>query len=128
MAARSRMLRVLVVDEDALLCWAIGQTLAAAGCDVSVADSLDAARDVFATGSPDAALIGAPGVKDGGLAVLSEVRQRAPRCAVIVMTAAGTAELVQQARALGARAVLFKPFDMLGLAAAVVNACRQPLN
>jgi DNA-binding NtrC family response regulator len=60
------------------------------------------------------------------LHVLAAMRRLSPRTPVILMTAHGTPELADAARALGAFAVIDKPFDMgdLGpLAAQASSGC-----
>ena len=63
------------------------------------------------------------------LALLSRIRQLSPRSAVLMMTAFGTPEVIEQALALGVSRVIEKPFEMHDLEAMVVEACaaRSPL-
>lgn len=120
---------MLVVDDDALLCWAIVQTLTAAGYDVVSARPPAAARHALAGGLDlNVALIEASRAVPSGLDLLRLLRQRAPQCAVILMAVVVTPDVTRLAQRFGARAVLCKPFDMHGLVATVFQVCRQPRN
>lgn len=107
-------LRVLIVEDEPLLRWALSETLAAAGHTVIAADdaasALRAVDDAATT--LDAILLDyrLPGAN--GLGLLAQLRQRAPASPVVVMTACNTPELTEAARALGAYRVLDKPFEM----------------
>jgi DNA-binding NtrC family response regulator len=56
------------------------------------------------------------------LRLLEEVRRRIPTSAVVLMTAHGTAEMVQGALDRGAYCVLSKPFDMHTIPSVVADA------
>ena len=56
-------------------------------------------------------------------ALLARIRQLSPRSAVLMMTAFGTPEVIEQALALGVSRVIEKPFEMHDLEAMVVEAC-----
>jgi DNA-binding NarL/FixJ family response regulator len=56
------------------------------------------------------------------LALLGRIRHAAPDAAVVMMTAYGTPEMINGALALGAQAVMTKPFDMHDLPAVVCDA------
>jgi DNA-binding NtrC family response regulator len=58
------------------------------------------------------------------LQLLDEMRQRMPRSAVVLMTAYGTQEVVQDALEHGAYCVLTKPFDMHEIAVLAQDAFR----
>lgn len=120
---------MLVVDEDALLRWAIVETLTAAGYDVVTASTLGSVRHVLAPGLDlNVALIEASQLDPSGLDLLGLLGHWAPQCAVILMAVVVTPDVARQARRFGARAVLCKPFDMHGLAATLSQVCRQTLN
>jgi two-component system, NtrC family, response regulator AtoC len=120
--------RVLVVDDEPLLRWSVAETLGDQGWQVTEAADEESAMAAF----PEiAAAIGLvfldlrlPDSDD--LHVLAAMRRLSPRTPVILMTAHGTPELADAARALGAFAVIDKPFDMgdLGpLAAQASSGC-----
>jgi DNA-binding NtrC family response regulator len=117
-------LRVLVVDDEALIRWSIGESLAREGHRVLEASSAQAALDLINSESEpiDVVLLDLrlPDSRDLGL--LGRIRQLSPGTAIVLMTAYGTPDLVEHARALGACAVIGKPFDMFALDALVRDA------
>ncbi|HTL43169.1 MAG TPA: response regulator [Vicinamibacterales bacterium] len=119
-------LRVLVVDDEALIRWSLVQTLNDSGHETAEAmDAASAIRTVLESPRPfDVALLDLrlPDSKD--LELLARVRRVAPRTQVILMTAYGTPEIVQGAIDLGAFRVLAKPIEMSDITALVANASR----
>jgi len=119
-------LRVLVVDDEALIRWSLVQTLNDSGHETAEAmDAASAIRTVLEAPRPyDVALLDLrlPDSKD--LELLARVRRVAPRTQVILMTAYGTPEIVQGAIDLGAFRVLAKPIEMSDITALVANASR----
>ena len=109
-----RSLRVLVVDDEALLRWSIGQVLRRQGHTVVEATSARSARQIMTdTAEPiDVVLLDLRLPDSNDLALLEEVRHRMPRSAVVLMTADGTPEVAEAALRLGAYRIVSKPFDM----------------
>jgi DNA-binding NtrC family response regulator len=105
---------VLVVDDEALLRWSMAETLGDQGWQVTEAadeESAMAAVPEIAAASGLVFLdLRLPDSDD--LHVLAAMRRLSPRTPVILMTAYGTPDLADAARALGAFAVIDKPFDM----------------
>lgn len=114
MASEGHGLRVLVVEDDSLLSWALSDTLTDAGCAVSQAiDGASALHAVAKATTPfDVVLLDyrLPDIDD--LSLLARVHHRSPSSALLFMTAYGTPELLRSAREVGASGVLNKPFDM----------------
>lgn len=110
-------LRILIVEEELLIRWSIGEVLAEAGhLVVQTADARAALRELTArSGAFDVVLLdlNLPDCQDYGLC--RKVRQLAPTAVLVVMTAYGTPELTAEGRRHGAFAVLHKPFDMGGV-------------
>jgi DNA-binding NtrC family response regulator len=106
--------RVLVVDDESLVRWSLAETLGASGYEVTEAKNGASAIQVFASlrDGTDVVLLDLrlPDVDD--LRILAAMRQLSPEVPVIVMTAFGTPELLNEALRLGAFAVIDKPFDM----------------
>ncbi|HLG57552.1 MAG TPA: response regulator [Vicinamibacterales bacterium] len=120
-------LTVLVVDDEALLRWSIAELLRRGGHTVIEATSADNARDAI-TQTPeriDVVLLDYRLPDSNDLRFLEEVRRRLPLAAVVLMTAFGTPEMVQDAMDRGAYCVLSKPFDMHGIEALVTDAHRS---
>lgn len=127
MESSSRPLRVLVVDDEALLRWSLAEVLRSRGHTV-----LEAATAATAS----TAMIDTPGAIDvvlldyrlpdaSGLDGLRDVRRRAPQAAVVLMTAYATPEVIEDALELGAHCVMNKPFDMHAVEDVVLNAHRR---
>lgn len=113
MGSPAKLLRILVVDDEALIRWSITETLAAAGHQVTEAsDAATALRAV--TDAPDFDLVlldfRLPDSNDLGL--LKKIRRMAPAAAVVMMTAFGTPDMTAGAMELGVSRVLNKPFNM----------------
>jgi DNA-binding NtrC family response regulator len=105
--------QVLVVDDEPLIRWCIAETLGAAGYGITEAqDAASALRALAGMTQPDVILLDLRLPDSSDLGLLQQIRSIAPTAAVIMMTAFGTPEVTAAARALGARAVLTKPFDM----------------
>jgi DNA-binding NtrC family response regulator len=106
--------RVLVVDDEALMRWSVAETLGEQGWQVTEAVDGVSAMDAF----PEIAH--AKGVvfldlwlpDSNDLQLLAAMHGQSPGTPVILMTAHGTPDLVDEARALGAFAVIDKPFDL----------------
>ena len=117
-AEKSRPPRVLVVDDEALIRWSVAETLGDQGWQVTEAANAQSAMVAF----PDIAAASGLVFLDlrlpdsDDLHVLAAMRRLSPHTPVILMTAHGTPDLAEAARALGAFAVLDKPFDMGELA------------
>ena len=118
-AKKSPRPRILVVDDDRLLRWALTETLTARGCDVSEAPDANAAMEAIGFGPRcDRVLLDfrLPDARD--LKLLAHIRETTPATPVILMTAFGTRELAEQIAALGATFVS-KPFDLNDFAAGI---------
>jgi len=116
MQKKSASRHVLVVDDDRLVRWALTETLTAGGYGVTEACDAHSAIEACDGDCPaDLILLDLwlPDADD--LSVLSCIRRHLPNTPVILMTAFGTREIVEQATAQGA-IVLAKPFDMSELA------------
>ena len=107
-------LRVLVVDDEALLRWAIGETLRMHGYEVDEAADADSAVHALcdAPNLPDIVLLDLRLPDCADLTLLEQVRLLAPAATVVLMTAYGTPDVRARARSLGAAFVLDKPFDV----------------
>jgi DNA-binding NtrC family response regulator len=115
---------VLVVDDEALIRWSLAESLSDAGYRVAEAASAgEALRRVDADGGIALVLLDLRMPDCSDLGFFQALRQRVPSTPIIVMTAYGSAELEQEARAAGAFDVVKKPFDM----SAMVGLAARPL-
>jgi DNA-binding NtrC family response regulator len=105
--------RILIVDDDPLMRFALGQTLSDSGCEVAeAADGAAATRAV--TGAPhrfDVVLLDDAMPDSRDLRLLSRLRSLSPASRVIMMTTHPTPALVAGATQNGAVCVLNKPID-----------------
>jgi DNA-binding NtrC family response regulator len=119
-------LRVLIVEDEALIRWAVAEALTAAGHSVLEAPDAATARRVVAEAVRplDAVLLDLRLPDSSDLSLLATIRRETPSTAVVMMTAHGTREDAANAEALGAFAVVEKPFDVDQIEQVVVAACR----
>jgi DNA-binding NtrC family response regulator len=105
---------VLVVDDEPLVRWSIGETLRLHGCRITEAgDGQTALASLrWSTAPPDAVILDLKLPDSDDLTLLMGVRRLAPSAAVILMTAFATPEIVEEAKRLGAFTVLDKPFEL----------------
>jgi DNA-binding NtrC family response regulator len=119
-----RRLRILVVEDEALIRWSIAETLGHEGHTVieagNAASAIEAMEDSAA--DIDVVLLDCRLPDSNDLSLLASVRRMQPRSAVVMMTAYGTPEVTAGALALGAYRVVGKPFDMQALESLVVEA------
>jgi two-component system NtrC family response regulator len=116
-------LHALVVDDEPLIRWSVAESLAGLGIDVEyAADAASALKMVTTAALPfDVVVLDLrlPDMHD--LSLLSTLRQLLPSATLVLMTAFGTPEILDQARGLGA-AVLNKPFELSELNATVLGS------
>jgi DNA-binding NtrC family response regulator len=115
--------RILVVDDEALVRWSVGETLRDRGFDVVEAgDGHTAVRAIVDEPVPtDLVLLDLRLPDSNDLRLLGRIRRLAPSTPVIVMTAFGTPEVTAEARRLGAATVVEKPFDIEQLSGLVCS-------
>jgi len=121
MMQTERLFRILVVDDEMLLRWSLAEILRGGGHTVLEAASASEARKAMTDGI-DVVLLDLRLPDSTDLRLLEEVRSRMPHSTVIVMTAFGTPELVQDALERGAYCVMNKPFDIHAVEAVIRNA------
>ena len=120
---RPRSLHVLVVDDEALIRWSLAETLAEEGHRVSEAGDGTTALALLDRAEPfDVVLLDYHLPDSQGLTLLGSIRRLAPEAVVIMMTAFGTPEMVDEALRLGVYNVVSKPFDMHDIAPLVLAA------
>ena len=127
MEKKSPALRVLVVDDEALIRWSIVETLTDLGYSVVEAGDGDSALRTLGDASKpiDVILLDYRLPDSDSLTLLSTIRRIAPTSQVIMMTAYGTPDVTRGALALGAWRVMSKPFEMREMAADVQRASRS---
>jgi DNA-binding NtrC family response regulator len=110
---KSVKLHILIVDDEALIRWSIGETLAHAGYDVSEAGNAKETLQRLSTGPvPDVILLDYRLPDSADLKLLETVRRLVPHSPVVMMTAYGSPAMQAGALALGAHRVVSKPVEM----------------
>ena len=117
-------LRILVVDDEALIRWSLVQTLSDAGqLTAEAANAATALRAVSDASTPfDVILLDFRLPDSNDLTLLSRLRRLSPATQVILMTAYGTPEVVQGALDLGVFRVVAKPLEMNEVSTLVIDA------
>jgi two-component system, chemotaxis family, chemotaxis protein CheY len=105
--------RVLVVDDNAVVRLALSGVIRQ---DLSLtlageASNGESALEAIKTFQPDVVCLDIAMPRMDGLATLKHLREADPQLRVIIITARGTAEIVEEARALGADGFIVKPFN-----------------
>jgi two-component system nitrogen regulation response regulator GlnG len=108
----SDAMRVLVVDDDAAVCWALEQALTGQGYQVLVAADAAAARRALRRGLPDLVITDVRMPGESGLDLLAGLHADHPGLPVVVSTAHGTMETAVEAVRRGAFDYLPKPLDL----------------
>ena len=118
-----RTRRVLVIDDDRMLCELIRTTFELEGFDVDTAYDVIEAERVLAESRPDAILldIGLPGID--GIFYLERLRETPQTSKLPIIAISGSEEAGRRARLAGANAVLIKPLEPLHLLATVNKLC-----
>jgi response regulator RpfG family c-di-GMP phosphodiesterase len=117
--------RILVVDDDELLCELIRTTFELEGFHVDSARDVIEAERVLAKSRPHAILldIGLPGID--GIFYLERLRETPLTRKIPIVAISGSDEAGRAARAVGAEAFLRKPFSPLELLALVTPLIRR---
>ena len=113
---------ILVVDDDAAVCWALEQALTGAGYGVAVAADAAVARRSVKRRLPDLVITDVRMPGESGLDLLGYLHSAHPALPVIVSTAYGTVETAVAAVARGAFDYVAKPFDLERTLAVVARA------
>lgn len=103
--------KVLVVDDDRLMCWSLKRALMRAGYAVSVTNSGEEASEILQKNSFDLVITDFKMSGINGLELLREVRKSCPLAKSILMTAFGSDAIEQTAKKHGAGYVT-KPFQV----------------
>lgn len=117
--------RILVVDDQMAICYALRRFLEAEGFDVSTASSGREALSLARTENPDVVImdVSMPGMD--GLEALSRLKSAHPAVQVVLMTAFSSTERAIAAMKQGAFDFLLKPFDNSHLLKVVRDALRS---
>ena len=111
--------RVMVVDDEKLIRWSVGERLTRSGYQVSSAESGEQALAMLAAERPEVMLLDVrlPGID--GLETLRRALVQQPDLVVLMMSAHGTVDIAVEGMKHGAVDFLTKPFPFLTLEEAV---------
>jgi len=114
--------RILVVDDEKLIRWSVGERLQRGGYEVLSAESGEEALELLGAQSPDLMLLDVrlPGID--GIATLQRALGLRPELEVLMMSAHSTVDIAVEAMKHGAIDFLVKPFPFQALDAAVERA------
>ena len=117
--------RILIVDDEPSIRDLLMRLLSKSGYAVSVADTGEAALEALVAGKFDAVMVdkNLPGI--GGLDVLRAIGEKYPDTLSIMMTAFPSAQAEADARALGARGFVVKPFAIRDVLRTVADVLRD---
>jgi two-component system NtrC family response regulator len=117
-------LRILLVEDENLIRWAVSETLTSAGHRVIEApDAATALRAVGQASEPfDVILLDFRLPDSDDLSLVERIRPQAPSSALVMMTAYGTPQMAEHAKQLGVFTILAKPFDVGVLEDVIVKA------
>lgn len=109
------MVRLLVIDDEKGMCWALKKALEEGGYEVLTALSGPEGLSMLKRENFDLVLldIKMPGMS--GLEALEEIRKTSPSLPVIIMTALSSLPVALEAMQKGADAYVTKPFQMSAL-------------
>lgn len=104
--------KVLVVDDESLICWSLSKMLERAGFQVDTANSGNEAREKFESFKPDMAILDICLPDVDGLDLLREFKALDEDLLVLMITAEALSESVFRAFKLGAEDYIGKPFNL----------------
>ena len=106
------MSRILVVDDEASICWAFRESLTDEGHHVEVAASVEEGLRIAGSSPLDAVVLDVRLPGQDGLSSMRAFRDRLGPAPIILMTAFGDLETAVRAMEGGAFDYLVKPFDL----------------
>lgn len=121
---KSAKVGVLIVDDEYLIRWSLGQTLLAH--DYAVMEAGDGKHALALLRNPpepvEVIMLDYRLPDSNGLELLVAIRGLSPGSRIVMMTAYGTAEVFAEALRLGAVGVVHKPIEMQDVAGIVSRA------
>lgn len=120
-----RSVKILIVDDQPGVRRLLQEVLRAAGYDVHAASSGIEALAILPQTAPDLILLDMKMPGMDGLETLRHIRERDKVVRVIIMTAYGELEILNQAHSLGIIGNFIKPFDIDELKNLIANMSRS---
>lgn len=119
------MSRILIVDDEASICWAFRESLTDEGHHVEVASSAEEGLQIAGAARPDAVVLDVRLPGTDGLTAMKAFRDRIGPAPIIIITAFGNLETAVRAMEGGAFDYLVKPFDLDQATTAVRRALEK---
>lgn len=116
--------KILIVDDSATVRSQVREVLVSAGFQtIEAADGAEGLKIIVARDDLDGVVCDVNMPRMGGLQLLEciKAKGRLPGLPIVMLTTAGQASLVEQAKAAGAKAWVMKPFKPASLIAAVLK-------
>ncbi len=104
---------LLIVDDQTGVRSLLYETFAGEGYSVRLADGGKAALAMISQKLPNLIILDLKMPLLNGIETLKELRKTQPDIAVIIMSACGDTEMLEEARVLGVKEYIVKPFDIL---------------
>ena len=117
--------RVLVVDDEQLICWSLSEALVNAGYSVETACSGAEAREKFHSFSPHIALLDVALPDVSGLELLEKFKQEDESLIAIMITANAHLDSTIRALKLGAEDYISKPFKLDKVEQTIADAVKK---
>ncbi len=120
------MSEILIVDDEASICWALSEALKDEGHAVCSASSAEEGLEAARARRFDAVVLDVrlPGLD--GLAAMGVFRDQTPGAPIIMITAFGSLETAVRAVAAGAHDYMVKPFELDHAVAVITRALETP--
>lgn len=118
-------LRLLIVDDDNLIRWALAQEFSAHGIAVSICHDGKEALDRIHAAHYDLAILDVHLPDANGIEILEEIKRVSPGTRVIVISADADTANIRRAIAAGAEQFIEKPFDPAVIGARVLDMFRD---
>ena len=115
-------IRILIVDDEALVCWSLSRALQEEGYEVSTAQSGEEALDIMTEWKFDLVVTDLRLPQLNGMDLLREIKRRFPKCKVLMISAFGTPRVRDEAMKEGVLQFFDKPFDIKELRESVRSA------
>ena len=123
MVPQDTQIKVLVVDDEPLIRWAVTEMLGDLGYRVVQAGDARGAMSAISESAPfEIVLLDVRLPDSDDLLLLARLRALIPDARIILMTAHNTRDMTERALDLGAFTVVDKPFELTDLAAIVSQA------
>ncbi|MGE5190422.1 MAG: response regulator [Gemmatimonadota bacterium] len=118
-------LRLLVVDDNRMICWALEREFADGGFVVTVCGDGQGARRTLRATTYDVAILDVHLPDADGIAILGEIKRLSPPTRTVVITADATPANIRRAIAAGADLLVEKPFDPSAVRGRVLDMFRD---